>query len=86
MVGLLLAAEVASMTDMDKIEFYLVGSEHPFESVFSSFAPIDGDLVNIRKVTYLVVGRSLTMDTEVLGAKKMRCNVIVKKAGRQKDS
>ncbi len=63
----------------DRVEFYLDKKAQPFCSVASSFQPNDGDLVNIKKVTYVVLGRSFTVDTDGFGLTKMRCNVIVEK-------
>lgn len=44
----------------DGIEFHL--GERVLLSMESSHAPDRGDLVNIRKVTYRVIGRTYTVD------------------------
>lgn len=45
----------------------------------SSFAPNDGDLININKITYTVVGRSFTVDyADDPFERQVRCNVIVR--------
>ena len=44
----------------------------------SSFAPDEGELINIRKATYRVVGRSFTIDhADDLRERQVRCNIIV---------
>lgn len=60
------------------VEFYHIGKQHPFYVVAAAFQPNDGDLVNILKVTYKVVGRSFTVDSPSTGC-TMRCNVILEK-------
>jgi hypothetical protein len=67
----------------DRIEFYLEGKQQPFLSLDSSFAPTEGDLINIEKVTYEVLGRSFTVDQAAdIRLRSIRCNVIVKKQKR----
>jgi len=61
----------------DTVEFYLRDSKQPFLTVESSFQPNDGDLINIRKATYKVLGRSFTVDHAANDNRCMRCNVIV---------
>ena len=63
----------------DRIEFYLDGKENPFCIVRSAFQPNDGDLVNIRGITYKVIGRSFTVDRAGEHDQSARCNVIVEK-------
>lgn len=64
----------------DTIEFYHDGEKNPFFSLLSSFQPNDGDLMNIRGVTYRVIGRSFTVDhLGDLALQKIRCNVILEK-------
>ncbi len=63
----------------DKLEFYLDGKQNAFLTLDSSFQPNDGDLVNIQKVTYKVIGRSFTVDHAGKLDKSIRCNVIVEK-------
>lgn len=47
-------------TNRDRIEFYL--GDACVSRIESSHAPDRGDKVNIRKTTYVVVGRSYTVD------------------------
>lgn len=70
----------------DKIEFYLGEKKQPFVTLFSSFQPNDGDLVNIKGVTYVVLGRSFTVDHAGQRDESIRCNVIVKKQRAQRRS
>lgn len=63
----------------DKIELYLEGSYHPFVTADSSFQPNDGDLINIHKVTYEVIGRSFTVDHVNKEEQQVRCNVILRR-------
>ena len=64
----------------DSVEFYEGKKQSPFLTVNSSFHPNEGDLVNIQKVTWEVVGRSFSVDYADDGTRrKMRCNVIVKR-------
>jgi len=64
----------------DKLEFYLEDKQMPFLTLDSSFQPNDGDLVNIKGVTYEVLGRSFTVDhADKMAERSIRCNVIVKK-------
>lgn len=47
--------------------------------VTSGFAPNEGDLINIQKVTYEVTGRSFTIDhADDPFLTQVRCNVIVR--------
>lgn len=62
----------------DTVEFFLRDQPQPFLVVDSAFQPNDGDLVNIRKVTYRVLGRSFTVDyADQPRRRQMRCVVIV---------
>ena len=63
----------------DTVEFYHNGSQRPFLVVDSSFQPDDGDLINIKALTYKVMGRSFSVDYSDEPGKRIRCNVIVKK-------
>ena len=63
----------------DKMEFYFEDKQQSFCIVNSAFQPNDGDLVNIRGVTYEVVGRSFTVDRGGEMDAAARCNIIVKK-------
>lgn len=63
----------------DKLEFYDGDKQQPFLTLASSFQPNDGDLINIRKVTYKVVGRSFTVDHAGEVDESIRCNVILKR-------
>jgi hypothetical protein len=61
-----------------RVEFYLNSRNSYFCGVDAEFQPNDGDLVNIRKVTYKVIGRSFTVDhADDINECRMRCNVIV---------
>lgn len=63
----------------DSIEMYLGDEQRPFLFLDSSFAPEKGDLINLEKKTYIVLGRSFTVDYASLPRqKRIRCNVIVK--------
>jgi hypothetical protein len=65
----------------DKIEFFLGNSALPFLTMESSFQPNDGDKINIKGVTYEVLGRSFTVDhADDIRQRSIRCNVIVKKS------
>jgi hypothetical protein len=61
----------------DRLEFYHNGKPQPFLTLDSSFQPNDGDLVNIRKATYKVIGRSFTVDSAGTREVSIRCNVIL---------
>ena len=61
----------------DTVEFYREASQHPFCAVAASFQPHAGDLVNIKGETWVVVGRSFSVDHSDTPSKAMRCNVIV---------
>ncbi len=64
----------------DTVEFYEDGHQRPFLIVNSSFQPNDDDLVNIKKQTWKVIGRSFTVDyADDFQNRKMRCVVIVEK-------
>jgi hypothetical protein len=44
----------------------------------SSHSPAVGELINIKKATYKVVGRSFTVDrADNISLRQVRCNVIV---------
>ncbi len=52
----------------------------------SSFAPVEGDLINVERVTYVVVGRSFAIDdASDAFNRQLRCNVIVEVAQSQPD-
>lgn len=61
----------------DTMEIYVNNHQIPFLIIESSFQPNEGDLINIRKVTYKVVGRSFTVDHADEPGRSVRCNVIV---------
>lgn len=61
----------------DSVEFYVKDRQMPFLTVSSSFQPNDDDLINIKKKTWRVIGRSFTVDNSDSSEKSMRCNVIV---------
>ena len=61
----------------DRIEIYRNGEDRPFVVGWSSFQPNDDDLINIRKVTYKVLGRSFTVDRSNELDQQIRCNIIV---------
>ena len=62
----------------DSVEFFLEKSPVPFCRIASSFKPADGDIVNIRKANYIVLGVSFAVDyADEPFSKVMRCNVIV---------
>lgn len=67
------------MTNRDTVEFYHEGHQQPFCIVDSSFQPNDDDLVSIKGVTYVVLGRSFAVDYSGKPGQAMRCNVIVEK-------
>lgn len=48
-------------------------------SMDSSFAPNEGDLINIKKTTYRIVGRSFTIDYAGEVGQCIRCNIIVER-------
>lgn len=62
----------------DTIEFYLLGSPTPMFSIRSSFAPSEGEYVNIKGATYVVRGRSYTVDNSDQVERSIRCNVILR--------
>jgi len=62
----------------DVIEIYLYNAAHPFASVQSSFNLTEGDLINIKGVTYRVVAWSFAIDhADDYAERQMRCNVVV---------
>lgn len=63
----------------ESIEFYLANRDAPFLVISASFQPNDGDLINIKKETYKVQGRSFTIDHSMLPSRTMRCILIVEK-------
>lgn len=63
----------------DKLEFYFEDKQYPFLMLDSAFQPNDGDLVNIKGVTYKVLGRSFSVDHSGKTDQSIRCNVIVEK-------
>lgn len=63
----------------DKLELYFDGKVHPFFTVESSFQPNDDDLINIKGITYKVLGRSFTVDRAGHADVSVRCNCICEK-------
>lgn len=64
------------MKKSDRLEIWL-GDKLMF-GLDSSFAPVEGELINIRKITYKVVGRSFSVDyADDMYERSIRCNVIV---------
>lgn len=64
------------MSTRDRIEFW--EGEHLMFGMDSSFAPAEGELVNIKKRTYRVIGRSFTVDhADDFAERQIRCNVIL---------
>lgn len=59
----------------DRIEFWI--GKSILLAIDSSFAPVDGDLINIQKITYRVIGRSFTVDYANTPQRQMRCKVIL---------
>ena len=66
----------------ETLEFYLDNSLNPFLVVNTSYQPLDGDLINIKKETFVVIGRSFTVDHSLLPSRTMRCNIIVEKVNK----
>ena len=63
----------------DRLEIWL--GETLMLALDSSFAPDEGDLINIKSVTYRVIGRSFTVDrADDVFERQIRCNVIVEVA------
>jgi hypothetical protein len=68
------------MVVADTVEFYEDGNHQPFMTLDSAFAPNDGDLVNIRGETWVVLGRSFAVDyADERLRRQMRCNLIVER-------
>ena len=64
------------MSKPDRLEIWL--GDSLLLGVDSSFAPQEGELINIKNVTYLVVGRSFAVDhADDFAERQVRCNVIV---------
>lgn len=64
------------MNRPDVIEMWV--GERTLLRVNSSFAPSEGELINIQKRTYRVVGRSFTVDhADDPFQTQVRCNVIL---------
>jgi hypothetical protein len=61
----------------DVLEIYEEDKRVPFVRISSGFQPSEGDLINIRTVTWLVLGRSFTVDKAGDVDQSIRCNVIV---------
>ena len=60
----------------DRLEVWL--GEVLLLGIDSSFTPVEGDLINIKKVTYRVIGRSFTVDhADEWPDRQVRCNIIV---------
>lgn len=64
----------------DCLEFFKVGVKTPFLRIDSAFQPNDGDLVSILGKTWVVVGRSFSVDYADKLHRSIRCNVIVRAA------
>lgn len=68
------------MSRPDRIEFWI--ADKVLLALDSSFAPAEGELINIKRVTYRVVGRSFTVDqADDLALRQIRCNVILEPFG-----
>ena len=64
------------MNKPDRLEIWL--GKNLLLAIDSSFAPAEGDLINIKKVTYQVMGRSFTIDhADDIALRQVRCNIIV---------
>jgi hypothetical protein len=64
----------------DSVEFYEDGHLGPFLIVDSNFQPNDGDEISIKKETWIVIGRSFSVDySDDSREKAMRCNIIVER-------
>ena len=60
----------------DRLEIWL--NDRILLGVDSSFAPAEGELINIKKITYRVVGRSFSVDhADDLFERQVRCNITV---------
>ena len=69
------------MSKPDRLEIWL--GDRLMMAVDSSLAPAEGELINIRKVTYRVVGRSFSIDhADDPYSRQVRCNVIVEEVKR----
>lgn len=67
------------MSRPDRLEVWL--GEGLLLALDSSFAPDEGDLINIKGQTYRIVGRSFTIDrSDDPFERQVRCNVIVELA------
>lgn len=63
------------------IELYRSGVQTPFMRLREcSFQPNEGELINIERVTYEIVGRSFTVDYAGTKNQEMRLNLIVREA------
>ena len=64
------------MNRPDIVEIWL--GDQVLLRINSAFAPAEGDLINIAKVTYRVIGRSFSIDHTIhVALRQFRCNVIV---------
>jgi len=63
----------------ESIEIYFEKHDAPFLVITAAYQPDEGDLINIKKETYKVIGRSFTIDHSLLPSRTMRCNLIVEK-------
>lgn len=67
------------MNKPDRLEIWL--GDALMLALDSSFTPEEGELINIKRVTYRVVGRSFTVDqSDDPFERQIRCNVIVELA------
>jgi hypothetical protein len=67
------------MSKSDRLEIWV--GKALMLAIDSSFAPLEGELINIKRVTYRVVGRSFTIDqADDSFERQVRCNVIVEPA------
>lgn len=66
------------MSKPDRVEIWV--GDAILTGMESSFVPREGDLINIRKVTYRVTGVSFSVDhADDMALRQMRCNVIVER-------
>jgi hypothetical protein len=66
----------AAVNKPDIIEIWL--GDQVLLRLNSSFAPMEGELINIKKTTYRVVGRSFSVDhSDDPFLSQARCNLIV---------
>ncbi len=61
------------------LEFYLESMQSPFLRVETQFSPVVGEQISIKGVTWVVIGRSYSVDYSSQPHQSMRCNLIVEK-------